>query len=124
MTKYLPERPIVVGIGNFEYSGGFRFESTTLKAYIGDYPKEFILKPGDILLVMTCQTAGGEILGIPGRIPNDGRTYLHNQRMGKVIIRDKKKVDIGFLYWLFLTTALGMIPEGWEVVPVSSAVQA
>src|SRR6266487_501130 len=106
MAEYLPGRPIVVGIGNFEYSGGFRFESTTIKAYIGDYPKEFILKPGDVLLVMTCQTAGGEILGIPGRIPNDGRTYLHNQRMGKVMIKDGKKVEMGFLYWLFLTSGL------------------
>jgi type I restriction enzyme S subunit len=104
MTKYVSGRPIVVGIGNFEYSGGFRFGSTTLKAYTGEYPKEFVLKPDDILLVMTCQTAGGEILGIPGRIPSDGSTYLHNQRMGKVVIKERKKVDIDFLYWLFLTT--------------------
>jgi type I restriction enzyme S subunit len=97
------ERPVVVGIGNFEYSGGFRFQSTAIKIYTGDYPKEFVLKPGDILLVMTCQTAGGEILGIPGRIPGDGRIYLHNQRMGKVIIKNKKEVDINFLYHLFLT---------------------
>jgi type I restriction enzyme, S subunit len=103
MTKSFAEGPVVVGIGNFEYSGGFRFENTTLKKYTGEYPKEFVLKPGDILLVMTCQTAGGEILGIPGRIPNDDRTYLHNQRMGKVVVKQKKKVDVGFLYWLFLT---------------------
>ncbi|HLG60386.1 MAG TPA: restriction endonuclease subunit S [Ktedonosporobacter sp.] len=103
MTQYQPGKPIVVGIGNFEYSGGFRFGSTTLKAYSGGYPTEFVLKPGDILLVMTCQTPGGEILGIPGRIPNDNRIYLHNQRMGKVIVKDSKRVDMGFLYWLFLT---------------------
>lgn len=103
MTGYLPGRPIVVGIGNFEYSGGFRFGSSTIKAYTGDYPKEYILKPGDILLVMTCQTAGGEILGIPGRIPDDEQVYLHNQRMGKVVVKDRNKVDINFLYYLFLT---------------------
>jgi type I restriction enzyme, S subunit len=96
------EKPIVVNIGNFKYTGGFRFESTTLKGYIGEYPEEFILSPGDILLVMTCQTAGGEILGIPGTIPNDGRVYLHNQRMGKVVITDSTRVCQEFLYQLFL----------------------
>lgn len=103
-SDYQPGRPIVVNIGNFQYTGGFRFGSTPIKAYLGKYPEEFILKPGDILLVMTCQTEGGEILGIPGRIPADGRMYLHNQRMGKVVITNKD-IDDEFLYWLFLTPA-------------------
>lgn len=65
------ENPIVVGIGNFKYEGGFRFESTKIKYYEGDFPSDYLLEAGDILLVMTCQTAGGEILGIPGKIPGD-----------------------------------------------------
>jgi len=98
-----PDLPIVVGIGNFNYSGGFRFESTKLKGYSGDYPSEYELRPRDILLVMTCQTEGGEILGIPGRIPADGKTYLHNQRLGKVIIKHRNHIESDYLYWLFLT---------------------
>jgi len=99
---HLSGRPIVVGIGNFQYTGGFRFDSTAVKEYRDSYPKEFELSPGDILLVMTCQTAGGEILGIPGRVPNDGRLYLHNQRMGKVVIRNSERIHSDYLYWLFL----------------------
>jgi type I restriction enzyme, S subunit len=95
--------PIVVGVGNFRYTGGFRFGETSVKEYRGNYPGEFELAPGDILLVMTCQTAGGEILGIPARVPSDGRTYLHNQRLGKVVVRDSRRVDLNFLYWLFLS---------------------
>ena len=95
-------RPIIVSIGNFQYTGGFRFESTTIKEYTAEYPKEYELNPGDILLVMTCQTSGGEILGIPGRIPDDGNIYLHNQRMGKVVIKDRKRIDPGFVYYLAL----------------------
>src|SRR5262245_34386128 len=68
-SEQLTARPIVVNIGNFEYTGGFRFGSTTLKEYRGNYPKEYELVPGEILLVMTCQTSGGEILGIPARVP-------------------------------------------------------
>ncbi len=101
-SEELTGKPIVVNIGNFRYEGGFRFDSTTLREYRGKFPEEYILKPNDILLVMTCQTSGGEILGIPGRIPDDDRKYLHNQRMGKVVNTDEKVIDNSFLYWLFL----------------------
>jgi type I restriction enzyme S subunit len=101
-TEERKGRPIIVSIGNFQYTGGFRFNSTTVKEYADDYPKDYELSPNDILLVMTCQTSGGEILGIPGRIPDDGNTYLHNQRMGKVAIKDRESVDPDFIYYLAL----------------------
>lgn len=97
--------PVVVSVGNFEYSGGFRFGDTGIKGYLGEFPDRFRLTPGDILLVMTCQTQGGEILGIPGRIPDDGRAYLHNQRLGRVTFRDPDRLDPSFAYWLFLDPA-------------------
>lgn len=100
--EWSPGFPVVVNIGNFQYTGGFRFETTQLKGYRGEYPKEYNLSPGDILLVMTCQTSGGEILGIPGRIPDDGVRYLHNQRMGKVVVTRPDLVDLEYLYWIFL----------------------
>lgn len=100
--QWSPGRPVVVSIGNFQYTGGFRFETTQLKGYRGEYPKEYDLAPGDILLVMTCQTPGGEILGIPGRIPDDGQRYLHNQRMGKVVVTRPDLIDPDYLYWVFL----------------------
>lgn len=97
-----PDRthPVVVGIGNFDYTGGFRFGSTSVKRYVGEYPPEFNLSPGDVLLAMTCQTAGGEILGIPGIVPDDGQTYLHNQRLGKVEVLDPERVDLPFVFQL------------------------
>jgi type I restriction enzyme S subunit len=94
--------PIVVSVGNFKYTGGFRFDDTAVKAYSAEFPERFQLIAGDILLVMTCQTQGGEILGIPGKIPDDGRAYLHNQRLGRVDFRSSD-LDPGFAYWLFLT---------------------
>jgi type I restriction enzyme, S subunit len=96
--------PIVINIGNFKYNGGFRFNETKIKEYTGEFPPEYVLKAGDILLIMTCQTEGGEILGIPGVIPNDKKIYLHNQRLGKVIVKNHANTDQGFLYWYFLTT--------------------
>lgn len=102
----LTGRPIVVAIGNFRYDGGFRFDETTMKEYRGLYPAAFDLSARDLLVVMTCQTAGGEILGVPGRVPDDGRKYLHNQRIGKVILRDPASADRDYLYWLFLSPQL------------------
>jgi type I restriction enzyme, S subunit len=97
------ENPVVVGIGNFRYEGGFRFESTKLKYYEGEFPNEYLLDAGEILLVMTCQTAGGEILGIPGRIPSDNRRYLHNQRLGKFVNKRRDVFDNDYAYNLFKT---------------------
>ncbi len=98
-----PSLPIVVNIGNFKYDGGFRFQSTKVQRPTESYPEKFQLKPGDVLLVMTCQTPGGEILGIPGRIPNDGSQYLHNQRLGKVVVHRPDQLDLRYLYYLFLS---------------------
>ena len=95
--------PIVVSIGNFRYDGGFRFEQTKIKRYVGTYPEEYELSPGDILLIMTCQTAGGEILGVPGKVPDNNNTYLHNQRLGKVVNKKPREVSNEYLYWLFLS---------------------
>ena len=95
------ELPVVVAIGNFEYTGGFRFGSTQTKRYTAEFPPEYVLRPGEILLVMTCQTAGGEILGVPARVPSDGQMYLHNQRLGRAVPKTSIVCE-GFLYWLFL----------------------
>ena len=104
-SEILTGKPIVMSIGNFDYEGGLRLDSTVLKEYRGEFPGAYSLDPGDLILVMTCQTPGGEILGVPGRIPSDSRTYLHNQRLGKVVIKDGKRVELSFLYWLFLFPA-------------------
>jgi type I restriction enzyme S subunit len=93
-----PQDPVVLAIGNFDYGGGFRFERSTVKRYSGDYPTQYRLSPGDIMLVMTCQTAGGEILGVPAVVPDDGQTYLHNQRIGRVVILRPADLDQRFFY--------------------------
>ena len=102
LSEELTGNPIVVNIGNFQYTGGFRFETTRTREYRGDYPPEYELEPNDILLIMTCQTAKGEILGVPAAVPDDGHVYLHNQRLGKVVVKQPDRVDPEFLYWLFL----------------------
>src|SRR5438552_3919556 len=52
ISTQLTDGPIVVNIGNFNYTGGFRFDITRLREYRGEYPREYELQPGDILVVM------------------------------------------------------------------------
>jgi type I restriction enzyme S subunit len=82
-TEERKGRPIIVSIGNFQYTGGFRFESTTVKEYADDYPKEYELSPRDILLVMTCQTSGGEILGILVAFPTTATPTFTTNEWGR-----------------------------------------
>lgn len=100
--------PVVVAIGNFNYSGGFRFQDSTVKRYSGDFPAEYILSPNDLLLVMTCQTEGGEILGVPARVPDDGRVYLHNQRIGRLIVDRPDVLSSDFMFHMARSAAFNL----------------
>jgi type I restriction enzyme, S subunit len=101
MSEELTGKPVIVSIGNFNYHGGFRFESTRVREFTKEYPTQFDLSPGDLLVAMTCQTPDGEILGLPGRVPDDGKVYLHNQRIGKVLT-NRDAISVGFAYYCFL----------------------
>lgn len=101
MSEDLTGNPVIVNIGNFNYRGGFRFHSTRVREFTGRYPEKFELSPGDLLLAMTCQTPDGSILGLPAAVPDDGRSYLHNQRIGKVVT-EPGVLDRRFAYYVFL----------------------
>lgn len=90
--------PTVVKPGMFREHGGFDLSYGRIQAYDGAYPDSFELCAGDLVVVMTCQTQGGEILGVPARVPDDGRVYLHNQRIGHV--EASERLDADFAYWL------------------------
>ena len=120
-----PQDPVVVSIGNFDYTGGFRFDRSTIKHYAGAFPGEFTLKAGDLLLVMTCQTEGGEILGVPGVVPDDGRVYLHNQRIGRVHIDRPDLLDAKFAFhlarWDEFNRQLAVTATGSKILHTSPA---
>lgn len=95
--------PRIVNIGDFALPYASQLKPETMREFAGQFPPKFELSPGDILLAMTCQTRGGEVLGIPMRVPNDGRTYLHNQRLGKIVVCRPDLVDEHYLYFVFLS---------------------
>ena len=91
--------PILVTPGNFNIGGGFKADKC--KYYSGNYPEQYALCAGDIIVTMTDLSVSGDTLGYSAIVPS-GSIYLHNQRIGKVIIKNNS-VDPGYLYYLLRT---------------------
>ncbi|WP_271424778.1 restriction endonuclease subunit S [Aequorivita sinensis] len=93
---------ILVTPGNFHIGGGFK--SNKFKYYTDDYPEEYILKNGDIVVTMTDLSKESDTLGYSAKIPNslNGKKYLHNQRIGLVEFKNED-IEPDFAYWLMRT---------------------
>lgn len=89
---------LVLTPGNFLEKGGFRVRYGKERFYHADFPEEYLLTEGDLIVAMTEQGEG--LLGSAARIPADGK-YLHNQRLGLVQITNPDLFDKRFLYWVF-----------------------
>ena len=70
---------IVLTPGNFYEEGGFKSRGDKDRFYSGDYPPEYLLSKGNVIVAMTEQGEG--LLGSTALIPEDNR-YLHNQPLG------------------------------------------
>ena len=88
---------ILLTPGNFAVNGGFK--SDKLKYYEGEIPGNYILKANDLVITMTDLSKQSDTLGFPARVPNDEHTYLHNQRLGKIVYK-KSGLEHDFLYYL------------------------
>lgn len=86
--------------GNFFEPEGFRYLGDSQKKYFGPVPPDYVLSEGDVLVAMTEQSPG--LLGSSIKIPKGG-TYLHNQRMGLVVLKRPDQITKGYLYHLFNT---------------------
>jgi type I restriction enzyme S subunit len=84
--------------GNFYEDGGFRDLKHKQKYYSGEIPNGYLLRKGDLLVAMTEQAPG--LLGSSAVVPADN-LYLHNQRLGLVVVRDWETTLPGFLFHLF-----------------------
>src|SRR5256885_110504 len=82
---------------NFATGGGFKADK--FKYYEGPIPDEYVLSEGDLLITMTDLSKSGDTLGYGALLPAppDGHRFLHNQRLGKVMIHDSSIVGKAFL---------------------------
>lgn len=91
---------LVLTPGNFCKEGGLVLRNGKDRFYTGDFPSNFVLSPGDVLIALTDLTQGAPLLGSPLTIPESG-TFLHNQRLGKLVVRDPRRIDPRFAYYVF-----------------------
>ncbi len=83
--------------GNFYEEGGYKDRGEKQKYYVGEFPVDYLLKQGSLLIAMTEQAPG--LLGSPILIPNSN-VFLHNQRLG-LVVHDPKNLNNKFLFHLF-----------------------
>lgn len=91
---------VLLTMGNFFESGGYRDRGEKQKYFIGPIPEEFVLSKGDLVVAMTEQAAG--LLGAPLIVPASGK-FLHNQRVGLVQQPKGTVVLNEFLFHIFNT---------------------
>lgn len=96
-----PSMPQVLTPGNFALGGGF--QPAKPKSYVGEYPPEFLLSSGEIVVTMTDLSKAGDTLGFAAQLPN-GKMFLHNQRIGLVEVLDDTKIDARFFQYLTRTS--------------------
>ncbi|MGO2213818.1 restriction endonuclease subunit S [Psychrobacter alimentarius] len=89
---------ILLTPGSFYEKGGFKDQKDKTKYYIGEIPDSYLLSKNDLLIAMTEQASG--LLGSALFVPEQN-IYLHNQRLGKIEIKAKERIDLNFLYLMF-----------------------
>lgn len=92
---------VLVTPGNFAIGGGWK--PSYKKFYSGDFPEEYILSEGDVVVTMTDLSKDVDTLGFSAKVPKDSRrTFLHNQRIG--LVRDvSDDAEPDFLHWVMRT---------------------
>ena len=87
-------------LGNFDSNNDFKFNDAKATYHPEDFPKEFLLNEGDLVLPLTEQTIG--LFGNSAFIPHTEKfSFVLNQRVGKVVA--KENADIVYLHYLLST---------------------
>ncbi|MEJ5997910.1 restriction endonuclease subunit S [Corynebacterium sp. H130] len=93
-----PTKYHLVTPGNFILGGGFN--TTKCKYYEGPFVDGHVLQAGDLIVTMTDLSRNTDALGGPALVPQSkcGEVFLHNQRIGKLLI-NKEEINPRFLYY-------------------------
>lgn len=94
----------LVTLANISESNNFQIDESKTTFYGADFPKEFILSDGDLVMPLTEQVVG--LFGNTAFIPKfDKFSFVLNQRVGKVIPKEDK-VDKYYLHYLLATESV------------------
>ena len=99
-SKFVPDETeyVVLTPGNVKIGGGFNHKYFRFYAD-NEFPSQYALTPNDFIVSMTDLTPSANTLGYPFLIPDiEDKTFLHNQRLGKIDIT-QERLDKQFLYY-------------------------
>ena len=82
--------------GKFDSSYNQRFLPDSFIQKYSDY----LLRDGDLVIAMTDLANDPKILGVPTIVETNGFNWLLNQRVGKLVIKDKEKADKRYLKFI------------------------
>ena len=91
---------VLVTPGNFALGGGF--QEVKNKYFTANYPNEYVLHPGDLIVTMTDLSKKVDTLGYGAIVPDTEKVYLHNQRIGLFDKIDRRLNPI-FMRWYMQT---------------------
>ena len=91
---------VLVTPGNFALGGGF--QEVRNKYFTSDYPDEYVLHTGDLIVTMTDLSKKADTLGYGAIVPDTEKIYLHNQRIGLFDKLDERFNPI-FVRWYMQT---------------------
>jgi len=101
--KEYETKTILLTPGNVSVGGGFN--NKKIRFYDGPLYDDYILKEKDLIVTLTDLSKMADTLGFPLFIPKSkNKIFLHNQRLGKIIIKQPKKILKEFLYYVFFHT--------------------
>ena len=94
----------LVTLANISSSNDFQFDKSKTTYYGGTFSGEFILHEGDLILPLTEQVIG--LFGNSAFVPSvSGHTFVLNQRVGKVIVKEDK-ADKYYIHYLLSTRSV------------------
>jgi type I restriction enzyme S subunit len=93
-----PNHTLLVTPGNFAIGGGF--QNPKPKFYSGPVPEDYILQHGQVIVTMTDLSKQSDTLGLAAIVPEDGNTWLHNQRVGLLEFNKSVPSDPRFISYL------------------------
>lgn len=94
----------LVTLANISVTNNFQFTKEKNTYYGSEFPEEFILKTGDLIMPLTEQVIG--LFGNSAFVPEiENITFILNQRVGKVIPK-KGRADIYYLHYLLSTNGV------------------
>lgn len=90
---------ILLTPGNFKIGGGIKLNKIKYYSESGPLSDDYILIKNDLLITMTDLSKTSATIGYPMLVPeNKKRIFLHNQRLGKVVPKNKDCFSKFFFY--------------------------